>query len=79
MTIYYNKYADMVFDLSIEMDTSIEHSDCCNINMENEKEINNFIKNIKIDNEMSKRLNFIASHIVNKDIIFDNEIKNKFT
>lgn len=74
-----NEYANILFKLTIEyeIDNDIK---CCDIKLtENDEDsINKFIKLVKNSNSNDKRIQFISSVILNKDIITDMEIKKKF-
>lgn len=72
-----NRYASIPFKLTIEyeVDNDIQ---CCDfkINKTEDNNIKQFIKNIKSNED--KRIQFISSIILNKDIISDIDVKNKF-
>lgn len=73
-----NEYANIPFELTIEYEIDNSNIRCCdfNINEMGDNSIKQFKKKVKQSND--KRMQFISSIILNKDIITDIDIKNKF-
>jgi hypothetical protein len=73
-----NEYANIPFKLTIEYEIDNSDIKCCDfkINEDDDNSIKQFIKKVKQSDD--KRIQFISSIILNKDIITDIDIKNKF-
>lgn len=73
-----NHYSNMKFKLTIIYD--IDSDNCCNLKIDDGLDINTNTKKFinEIKNINNKRIDFISSHKLNKDIITDYEVKKQF-